>query len=147
MNTEEIKAVFSGEKKFKGVFAADSIPLEITRGGIIVNTDKRSEPGENWVAIYYNGDGSCEYWDGFGLPPIVPEIILHITRTAPDGCYFNSRPVQEMTSDSCGPYCITYLTYKFSGKSMFEFVSEFCLHPSHNERKIEKLYGNLVYKL
>ena len=146
MNTQQIAAYFINEPQFKGVFAADTIPFHITSGGIIVNTDKKNEPGEHWVAIYYNGDGSCEYWDGFGLPPIVPEIIWHITQTAPEGCYFNSRPVQSLTSVSCGQYCIAYLTYKFQGKSMFDFVSQFCKHAGHNENKITNIYRRLFNK-
>lgn len=139
MNSQEIAEFFKKDKQFKGIFASDRIPKSLKSGGVIVNTDSSREPGEHWIAMFLDGNGCAEYFDPLGVPPIVPQIILWLSINSPNGCHYNCRPIQGLQSISCGLYCIAYLKFKFSGKSMVDFVSKFCMHTNHNENNLLRM--------
>ena len=59
---------------FIGVFARDTLPRKklskYKSWALIVNLDKRSEPGSHWIAIYIpRMTNYIEYWDSTGRPP------------------------------------------------------------------------------
>ena len=108
---------------FIGVFPCDKIPA-FKKGGVIVNTDTSGQEGEHWVSLYFTGDGRTFYFDPFGLPPVVPEIIIHIIKSSPRGCTFNSKPVQNFKSKQCGRFAILFLSCKLKGESFTKIISK-----------------------
>ena len=53
--------------KFKGVYAADTIPtLDERQPYIIANLDNSDESGSHWVSIVHAGKGKCIFYDSFG---------------------------------------------------------------------------------
>ena len=74
MNTDEIEKAIcqdpSAEAIFGGVYARDHLPKSIKYPAAMVwNTDQADQPGEHWVATYFNEDGMGEYFDLYGLEP------------------------------------------------------------------------------
>ena len=72
MNTDEIERAIcqdpSAEAIFGGVYARDQLPKSIKYPTAMVwNTDPANQPGEHWVATYFNEDGMGEYFDSYGL--------------------------------------------------------------------------------
>lgn len=73
---------------FCGVWASDQLPslMHAFRlpAYMIVNIHPSHEPGEHWLAITLDEDGSAIFFDLFGLPPdfvYYPKAILQFLKT------------------------------------------------------------------
>ena len=74
LNTFDIlKAITSDEFArfdFKGVVPRDKLPQKVTYPtSIVMNTHKSSQSGEHWLALYYDENGMCSFFDSFGMDP------------------------------------------------------------------------------
>jgi hypothetical protein len=61
---------------FRGAFPRDKIP-KLQRGeSCLVNTDKSTQAGEHWTALYRMPNGTNLFYDSFGRPhgSIIPEL-------------------------------------------------------------------------
>ena len=124
MNDSELRGLMQTEPKFCGVFACDDIRLPSSvPAGMIINTDTIEQPGEHWVSFYIKKDLSCEYFDPYGISPVVPHIILAIKNFKQ--CTYNSTQLQGSRSSSCGLFCVGYLKSRFRGMKMADFVALF----------------------
>ena len=141
MNSQQIQAFFPNTPLFYGVFSCDTIPNTTDKCGMIINTDPKDNTGEHWVALFQNGKGSSEYFDSFGLPPIIPSILNHLTQTTPNGCKYNSLTLQHPSVSTCGLYCISFIRHKLLLNGSYEsFLSYFCTNTIHNESIITRLF-------
>ena len=59
------------KKIFKSVYPKDHLPTMKYPGSYVVNTDPNTAPGEHWVAMFFNNQRSAEFFDSYGLHPIV----------------------------------------------------------------------------
>ena len=136
MNTSEINNYLKDLPGFIGAYALDKIPIIRTYpSSIIVNTQKHTEPGEHWVAIYYVSPQLCYYFDSFGFGPLQSEIQKRLSSK----CYYNTRQIQPFSSYTCGLYCI-YFLYYIRVFSFDSFVSLF--YPNNylfNDKLLHKL--------
>ena len=75
----------------------------------IVNTDNASQPGEHWVAIFFQRN-SVYYFDSYGLPPLEDYIRPFIQRNSRS---YKHNPVQLQLGllPVCGLYCIFALDF------------------------------------
>ena len=81
--------------------------------GYIVNTDNSDQPGEHWVAIYFNKDNTAYYFDSYGIPPSQREIQSFLER---HGRYtWNFMRLQEDFTSVCGLYCVYALHFLVRG--------------------------------
>lgn len=134
MRDSEIREFMIDEPWFKGVFASDDVTLPSQApAGIIINTDNRGQPGEHWTALFIKSDLTCEYFDPYGISPVVPHIILVIKNFKQ--CTYNSTQIQSSRSNSCGLFCIGFLKSRFRGMKMLDFVALF--DGKNNERIIK----------
>ena len=53
---------------FKKVCALDQLEKPTFPFAYVINSDPSSEPGEHWVAVYFDKRGRGEYFDSYGLP-------------------------------------------------------------------------------
>jgi len=90
---------------FLGVFARDRVPLQPKYpSGIILNTDKQTEEGEHWLAIYYDNDGYAEFFDSFGKHPSYYNMEAYMNKTSRK---WNHNTIQlQSFSNFCGHYCL-----------------------------------------
>ena len=80
MNTDHIERAIcqdpSAEAIFTGVYARDKLPKSIKYPAAMVwNTDPADQPGEHWVAAYFNEDGIGEYFDSYGADGTLENIL------------------------------------------------------------------------
>jgi len=140
MNSLEIINYLKNFKNFCGVFSRDQINIKLEKNcGIIINTDTSDGPGEHWVAIYFSK--SAIYFDSFGLPPLHDEITKYLNSISPDGWHYNRICFQSLYQDTCGMYCIFFLTCMFKYNCFDHFIEVF-KHTTHTNDIIAKL----VYK-
>jgi hypothetical protein len=148
MDSFTIDNLLKPVSNFIGVYARDELS-SLTLGfdeGLIINTDKRDEPGEHWVAIYKENDGFCEYFDPYGLPPLQDEFYNFLSTNSKVGFGYNANQLQCVECVTCGHYCIEYIIQKcVETKSLCEIVNSFTKNPLINDiivkQRINKLYS------
>lgn len=140
MRASEIKNLIH-DKKFLGVFPSDQIPSTAS-GAMIVNTDTSTQGGEHWVSLFVIDKKHVEYFDAFGLGPIVPEIISYIQHF--DQCTYSSIQIQDLLSTSCGYYCVAYVKNRLKGMSLEKFVHLFTRVPLEGSVENENTLARLI---
>ena len=134
MDTVTINKLLWKVKCFIGTFARDTFPQKICPNkGLIVNTDLSSLPGEHWIAIIINHDGTGEYFDSYGLPPLHSEFIKFMFNNCPNGWIYNDIALQCLACITCGHYCVAYIKLRCHGYTLDEFVSLFTRDVTTND--------------
>ena len=57
---------------YRGIFASDNLPnisSAVRPLVLVANTDPNSRPGKHWICMYFDNNGSGEYFDSFGAQP------------------------------------------------------------------------------
>lgn len=99
------------ESEYKGIFAANTHPSDMSRGFFIINTDPFRLPGEHWTAV---ADGL--FYDSFDRKSskLFPEVILPATGK-------NRNTEQKATESNCGERCLAFfVVYKEFGRTAAE---------------------------
>ena len=138
MNTEEIEKAIcqdpSAEAVFAGVYARDQIPKSIKYPAAMVwNTDPADQPGENWVATYFNEDGLREYFDSYGLAP-PPSFKQYMEKHSRQWTW-NPVQLQDLWTSAFGHFCVVYIIYCSRGIPM-EDITEQLNDIEHNDQYV-----------
>lgn len=130
MNSYQLQDILSADafanSVFCGVKPRDYFISEKVRlpGSYIVNTDKSTQPGKHWVAIYLTGEGTAEYFDSYGLPPLQADVRAKLTLCS-DKIKYNDYQLQGTTTTVCGHYCLLYCLMRARGCSFEEVLRVF----------------------
>ena len=89
--------------KFKGVFAANTHPQDMSDGFFIINTDPFQMPGVHWTAVAGTPQGIC-FYDSYDRKStqLFPEVVL-------PGTGKNPSTAQHIEESNCGERCIAWL--------------------------------------
>jgi hypothetical protein len=113
MNTSEIHYIlerYCGDV-FIGVFARDQLPTVSRRPALLVaNTDRHTQPGEHWIAMYFGTDSEGEYFDSFGLDPHI-DFVQYLNKNCVKWTR-SDRQLQSTISSFCAHYCIFYCCFR-----------------------------------
>ena len=106
MNSLEIYEKLTGDdmskKNFVNVLARDELPLKIKwPSSFVINTDKSSKPGEHWLAMYYDKNGSCEFFDTLGFSPKYYDLNEYLKASSHE-YFYNPQQIQGLFSHYCG---------------------------------------------
>ena len=134
MNNLQIERICNGNRRirehFLGCYPADRIPskAEIRQypASFIMNTEKASEQGEHWTAVYAGGpEREVCYFDSFamGLEQKEGGKLKQLLDTFPK-IRKSSRPFQSPFSKVCAHYCIAFLYHLSGGDSFDTFISK-----------------------
>ena len=148
MNTFQlIKSLKSDKftkKSFIGVFARDEIPLKIKYPScFIINNKKRSHPGEHWLALFIDGDGSVDFFDSMGFHPSFYGLEDKLKQISKNIIRFSSMRVQGFFSNYCGVYCLLFLYKRSRGIKFKEFLKYF-KNCNQNDLFIKQKIKNLL---
>ena len=138
MNTEEIEKAIcqdpSAEAIFAGVYAQDQLPRSIKYPAAMVwNTDPTDQPGEHWVAAYFNEDGLGEYFDSYGLAP--PPCFKQYMEKHSRQLTWNQVQLQDLWTSACGHFCEVYIIYRSRGIPMEDIMEQLnCIE--HNDQYV-----------
>lgn len=139
MNTRQINNAIKN-KQFFGAFSRDEVPnIKARPAGFIVNTDSSSEPGEHWVAIYLI-DGTSEYFDPFGFPPLHHTTQKFMQEHCPNGYVYNCKTIQDYNSTQCGKFCLFFLKRRMQNQSYSHIVNLFSRDTKCNDAILDSLY-------
>ena len=136
MNTSEIKNQLKGYEGFLGVFPGDSIPPMKPGQALIANTDPHDKPGQHWVAFYCSPGDCLEYFDSFGLPPMIPEIRKYINKSCHTYFLCSSVQLQHESSGTCGNHCIAFVKHRLMGQPFTSLLAHFTDSQRNNDLKV-----------
>ena len=104
---------------FCGVWASDQLPLLRSEfrapGYFIVNTHPSHLPGEHWLSLTLEQDGSTTFFDSYGFPPNFPHYpstILEFLESRAEKILYHDRQLQHPLSVVCGQHCVFYLCHR-----------------------------------
>lgn len=136
MNSLEIRNQLKGYKGFLGVYPSDNLPDLKPGEGLIANTDPHNKPGQHWVAFYKNNTDTLEYFDSFGLPPLVPYFRKYINRSAHDRFTYSTVQLQHESSETCGNHCIAFIKHRLLDQPFVNLLAHFTSRHTANDRKV-----------
>ena len=136
MSNIEIDKVLNKYPEYLGCISHDQIgkilPLiePQSRGGIVINTDPASKPGQHWQAMYWDarpdGDHEIDFFDSYGdeIDSVLQKDIALIAHKLGAGTYLkfkeNKIDYQNKTSSNCGWFSVKFLIDRFRGKHFTE---------------------------
>lgn len=99
MNTNEINYLLSEIKCFRGTFPRDMLPKKPLNKpcALIMNSDKASEPGQHWIALFLNKDNTAEYFDSFGISPMHEDVIKFFSINNVKKILYNHKHLQSVS--------------------------------------------------
>lgn len=143
MNSLTIKRLLKNYKCFKGVYPSDRLPYNLPLPlNIIVNTDPHYKPGQHWVCVSIDEFGNGYYFDSFGLPPLVDDIFNFIAQRAYKGWRYNRNIIQNISSTTCGKYCIIFIINACNNLTPEFFIRNFGEDTFQNDIKISRILEN-----
>jgi hypothetical protein len=94
-----------------GVYAADRLPSNFNKpAAFIVHSENSDIEIGHWSAIYVPKKGPPQYFDSYGLDPLIPNHISFLKRLSKN-VYINKQCFQALDSKVCGGYCLLFLAY------------------------------------
>lgn len=136
MNSSDIRNQLRAYKGFLGVFPCDAIPPLKPGQALIANTDPHDKPGQHWVALYCSPEGGLEYFDSFGLPPMVDEIRKYINKSKHSHFSCSSVQLQHEASETCGNHCIAFVKHRLMKQPFTSLLAHFTNSQRNNDIKV-----------
>ena len=117
----DIKNYYENELRFNGVYSRDNLPTTIKNGAYVINLDEYADIGTDWVAFYVKDD-EITYFNSFGVEHVPEEIKKFIGHK---NIKTNIFRIQADNSIMYGYFCIGFINFMFTGKSLIYFTSLF----------------------
>ena len=140
----EIENMMKKYKSFQGAIASDQIKDLPANKMVcaIVNTDKSTEGGQHWRALYIDSvyDKQVCLFDSFGkawTPQEMAQVKDLVDRINPKHrlkLKINRQVSQDKSSDACGFHCIRFLQDMIGGDS-FKSATNYCIPHGEEEAK------------
>ena len=118
----EIQEYYKNEPRFNDVYSRDNLPKTIKNAtACIVNLDNYKNTGTHWIALHVK-DNEVIYFDSFGVEHIPKEIKKFIGHK---NIKTNKFRIQADNSIICGYFCIGFIDFMVTGKSLIDFTGLF----------------------
>ena len=147
MNTLQIERLLKRDAAsrylFRKVCALDELEPASFPSAYVINSQTSDQPGEHWVAVYFDRHGRGEYFDSYGLPPEILGLEPYMNQNASRGWIYNRKTLQGMFSTTCGHYCVYYLLFRCRGVPLHAIVSPFTANLYDNDRRVT----DFIYRL
>ena len=116
----EIQKCYQNEPTFNAVYSRDNLP-EIKDGAHVIKIDEYSDIGTHWVALSVFNN-YVTYFDSFGVEHIHKEIKEFIDNK---NIKTNIFRIQAYDSIMCRYFCIGFVEFMLTGKTLTEFTNLF----------------------
>jgi hypothetical protein len=126
------------KKIFLGTFARDELPIQPPFPScLIFNTAPRSNSGEHWLALHYDENGVCVFFDPYGMPANHFGMASYLQKTS--NIWRENKKRLQGLSQYCGYYCFLFLLFKARSKTI-QFFQSFTTSLSKNDKIIKDLF-------
>ena len=151
MNTDEIASILSNDAYVGPVFGGcvssdmlcEMVPARYPCA-YVCNYDPSDRPGTHWVAVYLTEDRRGEFFDSYGMVPMLPVFVDFLRRNTTSWTV-NSRQLQGLTSTVCGQYCVFYLLHRCRGWKMDVIVNLFEKDTRENDEAVFEFVQNMLF--
>lgn len=132
-----------------GVYSRNTLPKKTLTPGcrrvFVVNTDVVGGKGEHWCCIFIEPNGTGQFFDSFGTPPLHKEFITFLKKNTTKYT-FNSTMIQGFQSQACGLYVAYYIICKCRGQTLRRLMRVFSVYSLYKNdtivtRMLQKLRG------
>ena len=117
----EIQKYYQNEPKFNGAYSRDNLPDKIKDETYLINLHKYSDIRTLWIALYALNN-NVTYFDSFGAEHIPKEIKIFIDKSI---VVTNILRMQTYDSVMCGYFCIGFIEFMLTGKTLTNFTDLF----------------------
>ena len=120
-----------------GVYVQDTLPEQVAGRprAFVCNTDPSDQEGEHWVAFYFDQDMTADYYDPYGLPPVIPSWIRFLNNNC-DSWRHNPIRLQEVDSSTCGHHVLYFLLHRSRGVPLETVLSHFTSTKNDNDSRV-----------
>ena len=132
----QIERLLRNKKIFKKVCAFDQLEKPVFPSAYVINSNPSNEPGEHWIAVYFDKRGRGECFDNYGLAPAFVGLESDMDTYSLAGWIYNRKTLQALFSNVCGHYCV-------SGIPLHVIVSDFTSNLTKNDRSIFRFIREL----
>ena len=130
----EIQNYYQNEPRFNGVYSRHNLP-RIKDGAYVINLDEYSDIGTHWIALDALNN-NVTYFDSFRVEHILQEIKPFIGNK---NIETNISRIQAYDSTICGYFCIGFIDFVLTGKTLTDFTN---LFSQNNLKKNDKIILN-----
>ena len=131
-----IKKYYQNEHRFNCVDYRDNLPKTINDGVYKINLDEYVDVGKYWAALY-SKHIELIYFGSFGIEHTPKEIKKFIGNK---NIKTNIFRMQAKNAMMCGYFCIGFIDFMFSGKSLIDYTSLFSPHDFEKNNYITLCY-------
>ena len=137
---EKLSQRMLGKKLFLGVFPADIHPKVGQKKKtfcLIFNTGRSNTAGEHFISVFAIKK-RVFYFDSFGFEPIQKDINMFL-KGLNKKCVFNCQQLQDLNSQFCGFYSLSFLLWKKKQRPICNFYRMFSTkNLRHNDDIVTK---------
>lgn len=127
------------KKCFIGVFPRDELPQKLHFPCcFIFNTQKSTQKGEHWLALFFKSKQDLFFFDSLGFSPKFYELQNYLLKYSKH-IHFVSKPIQSPFSRLCGHYCCFFIISMAKDICLKEFYNFFSIDVFQNDLLIHKL--------
>lgn len=147
MDTLEIDKQLADVKPFLGAFAYDLLPGKpINDFSVVINTSISTLPGDHWLLLLRKKE-KLYFIDSYGRNLNDSTFDVGFVKVMKDylgneKIYYNKRWLQQLTSNTCGAYCI-YFIRELGKRSFSDCLSIFSEDLVANDKTILDYLSNL----
>ena len=117
----EIRKYYENEPRFNSVYSRDNLPKTIKDGAYVIYLDEYADVGTHWIALYAKNN-EVIYLDSFGVEYVSKEIKRFIEHKDIKTTVFR---IQAYNTIMCGYFCIGFIDFMFTNKTLIDFTSLF----------------------
>ena len=130
----EITEYCENEPRLNGVYSRNNLLKMIKNCTYIINLDEYADVGTHSIALYANViNNEVIYFDSFGVEHIPKEIKKFIENKDIKTNIFR---IQAYNSIICGYFCIGFIDFMLSGKTLIDFTGLFSPYDFEKNYKI-----------
>ena len=125
----------------RGIFPV----VNIYPSALIANTDPHDQHGTHWIVMYFVTPDESEFFDSYGFPPETYDTDEYVLR---ESTHFNDKPLQGLTSDLCGDYCLFYLLHSARNVDLNIIQAKFKRYDSQwNDAQVARFIHSYVQSI
>ena len=117
----EIQKYYENELRLNGVYSRDNLPNKMKDGAYVINLDEHADTGAHWITLFCNKN-KIVYINSSGvehIPEVIKEFIGNKNIKA------NIFRVQSNNSIMCGYFCIGFIYFMLSEKTLTDYTNLF----------------------
>ena len=140
---KNVKSTYNNNKFKISAPTWNSLPNKIKKGAYVINLDEYENTDTHWVSLFVKPKYRV-YFDSFGIEHIPKEVNKFINNDIKGNIF----RVQAYDSIMCGYFCIEFIYYMLTGKTLLNYTNLFSRNDfKKNDVIIKRLFKNEEFEI